>query len=422
MKLKTLLIGTSFIFLNFIGVAQETDQDRECKRMRFLAGEALKIQNYPEAAMYYLKGETICGGYEADNYERLLGTLKMVINGETDKARKTAYTDTIVGVYERTEKAGTYNQKDDLVRAAYLLNASKPDSKKADALFQRGIATQGKTVQEAYVSYYYYNLYALWFAAPEAEKPVYKKRLIAEFFALSKLVGEANMSAKAQENLTTYFNYVVRSCDDILPELGGFMSSFSQDPAVKKVAVINLIKLLESKECTSANQYVQLIDTLVVMDPSSLEAQQMKAKAQLSKKDYRGAIATLNTAKELATDAAKKNEITYDIARAHYLAGSYTSAYNVALTVSGEWKGEALIIAGKSVGSNANNCGNSTFERKCNYIYAVQLLQQGKSLGASDGGASSNYTKQFPTEQEVFENGSPASVTLSCYGVSVSPK
>ncbi|MGB0915231.1 MAG: hypothetical protein ACPGVI_04120, partial [Crocinitomicaceae bacterium] len=70
---------------------------------------------------------------------------------------------------------------------------------------------------------------------------------------------------------------------------------------------------------------------------------------------------------------------------------------------------------------NANNCGSSTFERKCNYIYAVQLLEQARSLGESTGGTISSFRNNFPTDSEKFENGSPSSVSLSCYGVSVNP-
>lgn len=416
MKLTNLLLGLS-LMIGFSSFSQDDDTERECKRMRFLAGEALKVKNYTEASTYYLKGEEICGGYDAANYARLIGSLRNAVNGAKDKESKTAYTDTLVATYDRCEAAGHYDQAEDLIRASYMLQASKPNSKKADELFVRGIAKQGNATQEAYISYYYYNLYSLWYAAADGDKPELKKRLISEYFNLSKLISSANMSVKAQENLTTYFNYVVRSCDDILPELKGFMSALSQDPAVKKASVMNFITLLEDKECTSAAEYTQLIDTLVEIDPNSLDAQMMKAKALMAKNDYREAISTLKTAKSLSTDEAQKQEITYEIARAQFSSGSYTAAYNTSMTISGDLKSKALIIAGKAVGQNANNCGASTFERKCNNIYAVQLLQQG-GAGAS---TIAKYKNNYPTGQDCFDNGSPASVTLTCYGVTVSP-
>lgn len=401
---------------------EETDKDKECLRMRFLAGEEVGVRNFAAASMYYLKGEIICGGYDAANYGRLIGSLRNAINSVEDATAKTAYTDTLVAVYQRAEDAGAYDQKDDLLRASYILQASKPNRKKADELFQRGIKAQGVKTNEAYISYYYYNLYAMYAEAPEAEKAGLKKRMISEYFELSNLISKAGMSVKTQETITEYFNAVVRSCDDILPDLKGYIENLPTDPEAKKAAVLNFISLLEKKECTESAEYFKLIDIYVEIDPTSFEAQMMKAKALIGQNKYSDAISVLRTAKGLAPDDAKAQEINYEIARAQYSSGSYTAAYNTAMSVSGAMKGKALVIAGQCVGKNANNCGSSTLERKCNYIYAVQLLEQARNLGESTGGTISSYRGMYPTDGEIFDNGSPSSVSLSCYGVSVNPK
>jgi hypothetical protein len=418
MKLGNLILGVALI-AGFSSFGQE--EDKECLRMRFLAGEELKVNNYQGASMYYIKGETLCGGYDAANYARLIGSLRNAINNETDAARKTAYTDTLNGAYDRADKAGAYDTADDLIRGSYLLQGTKPNNVEADKFFVRGIAAQGVNTNEAYVSYHYYNLYSMWYAAPAEKKAELKKRLITEYFSLSKLITEANMSAKASENLTTYFNYIVRSCDDILPELKGFMSSLPQDKEVKTVTVKNFLNLLETKECTDSKEFMQLVDTLIAIDPTSFDAKMMKVKVLVSNKNYGAAISALRDAKEFAPDEATKQEIQYEIARAQFSQGSYSAAYSTAMSVSGEHKGKALIIAGQSVGQNANNCGSSTFERSCNNIYAVQLLQQGAALGASDGGAIGRYKARYPSADDCFQNGNPASVSLTCYGISVSP-
>jgi hypothetical protein len=56
MKIAKLLFGTLFLTSSFLGMAQESDQEKECLRMRFLAGEELKIKNYAAATSYYIKG------------------------------------------------------------------------------------------------------------------------------------------------------------------------------------------------------------------------------------------------------------------------------------------------------------------------------------------------------------------------------
>ncbi len=421
MKLEKLLLAVSLMFLT-LNFAQDSDvdPDRECKRMRFLAGEELKIKNYKGAVSYYIKGEKICGGYDAANYKRLIGSLRNTINSTKDK-EKTAYVDTLVNIYNITEEKGFYDKKDDLLRASYILQSSNPNREKADELFRSGIATNGTSTGEGYVSYFYYNTYAMYTAAPEDKKAEMKKRMISDYFELSSLISKANMSVKTQETITGYFNAVVKDCNDIVPELKGYIENLPTDPEVKKAAVMNFITLLDKKECSNAPEYSQLIDIYVEIDPTSLDAQLMKAKNLAAKKKYSQAIATLKTAKGIATNDSTKQEINYMIANTQYRAGSYTAAYNTGKSISGNKKGAGLAIAGKAVAANANNCGVSSFDRACNYIYAVQLLEKARALGESVGGTIANYKKHYPTKDQCFQNGNPDSVTLSCYGVTVKP-
>ncbi|MEJ6615671.1 MAG: tetratricopeptide repeat protein, partial [Crocinitomicaceae bacterium] len=357
-------------------------------------------------------------------------------------------------VYQRAEDAGVYDQADDLLRASYILQASSPNRKKADSLFQRGIKAQGVKTNEVYVSYFYYNTYAMNAAAKEIGKTEFtekyisltiaeteklgtdgakkmeneiikaktnelKKRMISDYFELSALVSKAGMSVKTQETITEYFNAVVRSCDDILPDLKGYMENLPTDPEMKKATVMNFLNLLENKSCTESPEYFKLVEIIVELDPNSFDAQMMKAKALIGQNKYSDAISTLRKAKELAPDDAKAQEINCEIARAQYSSGSYTAAYNTAMSVSGAMKGKALVIAGQCVGKNANNCGSTTMERKSNYVYAVQLLEQARSLGESTGGTISSYKAMYPTDQEKFENGNPSTMFLSCYNVTV---
>ena len=419
MKLGKLLLAT-FLFIGAASFAQE-DAELECLRMRKFAQDELKIKNYNGAVKYYIMGEKLCNGYDAANYKRLIGSIRNAINGTQDKAEKMAYIDTVVATYNRSELAGFYENKNDLLRASYILQSSNPDRNKADELFRRGIDTQGVATGEGYVSYFYYNTYAMFAAAPADQKADLKKRMITEYFELSNLISTANMSVKTQETITGYFNAVVKDCKDILPELNEYMENLPEDPELKKAALMNFITLLEKKDCTDAPEYGTLINKYVETDPTSLDAQLMKAKYLSSKGKSSEAIKTLKTAKGIATDPANKQEISYQIASAQFKARSYTAAYNTAMSVTGEHRGNALAIAGKSVGSNANNCGSSTFDRKCNYIYAVQLLEQARSLGGNVGGSISSYKGQYPTSDDCFQNGNPGSVTLTCYGVTVKP-
>lgn len=418
MKLAKFALG---VFLLVSAGLNAQEENRECDRMLFLAQQARMERNdFKESTMYMHKAEKICGGLEQKNMVILIISIRNTIAGVTDPAEKMAYQDSLEAAYVRAEATGMYDQADDLVRATNILGTSKPDRKKADELYKRGIATLGEKTHESYVSYYYYNLYAIYAEATGDEQKARKKEMITVYFELSTLIGKANMSAQTQQTITEYFNAVVRTCDDILPDLKGFMSTLPQDIEVKKLTVNNFLSLLEKKECTDSPEYYQLIDTLVSIDPTSLETLSRLAEIQIKRGKLNDGIATYQKIKGLTEDPELKNELQYKITNAYYRTGSYTTAYSAAMSVQGKYRGQALIIAGNCVAKNANNCGSSTFERKCNYLYAVQLLEQAKALGENVSGIS-NYRANFPTSEECFDNGSPSSVTLSCYGVSVSP-
>ncbi|MFM9029023.1 MAG: hypothetical protein ACKOQ6_13690 [Bacteroidota bacterium] len=417
MKIGRLLFGTFLITAAISTYAQESDQERECKRMRFLAGEELKIKNYAAATTYYLKGENICGTYDKANYDRMVGTIRNAISTETDKARKTAYTDTLVGAYDRMEKAGHYDQANDLIRATYIIQSSKPERVKADELYSRAMHKEGAAPTEAHVSYYYYNLYVMFTEAAADKKPEYKKRLISEYFFLSKLITSLNMSVKTQENLLSYFNGSVKTCDDILPELKGYLKSLPTDVDAKKASVNNFISLLEMKSCTKSAEYGMLIDTLNRIDPS-VDGKMAQSRYLRSVDKFNESIAKYKEAKSMTADADKKEECEYSIAEIQFNElKSYRAAYSTAMGITGKYRSSALKIAAQCVAQTANTCGSSTFERKCNYIYAAELADR-----AGDGAMAAKYRAAAPSQEEVFENGGAKTLTLSCWGVSVSVK
>jgi hypothetical protein len=344
----------------------------------------------------------------------MTGTLRNAISTETDKAKKTAYTDTLVGAYERMETAGVYDPSNDLIRATYIIQSSKPNRPKADELYARAIHKEGSAATEAHISYYYYNMYVMFTEAAAEKKPELKKRLISEYFFLSRMITAANMSVKTQENFLSYFNGVVKTCDDILPELKGFMKSLPVEIESKKSSVKNFITLLEMKECTKSVEYGMLIDTLNSMDPS-VDGKMAQARYLNSLSKFGDAISKYKEAKSMATGDDVKEEIEYKILEIQYHdQNSYRTAYTTAMGINGKYRSAALKLAAQCVSQTANSCGSSTFERKANYLYAAQLADR-----AGDGSAAARYRSSGPADGDWFEAG-VSSVTLSCWGVTVS--
>lgn len=418
MKLGNLLVVASLL----IGTSTfaQDDAERECLRMRKIANDALSFTNYKEAVEYFLKGEAICAEFGKDNYDRLISSLTRIINAEEDEAVYKAYVDTLIGAYERAEEKGFYDTGDDMRRGYFYLQGSDPQYKKADQYMKSGVEKSGSEVNEAFIPIYYYNIYTLWYIEQNAEqKQALKQRLIREYFSLSKLIQEANFAPKTQEDLTAYRGLAIKSCEDILPEVPAFMKELPVDPAVKKTMMLDMARLLKELGCAKTAEFKKLGVELYALDPNDIEVILIWLEGLDTPREkidaYEKLLVNAKTEEE-------KNKYRYQIASEYFNMGSYSTAYAKAKVVGGEQKGNALSIMGQSVGKTAMSCGESTFERKCNYLYAVQLLEQAQANGASGlGGVIGSYKANYPTSEDCFDNGNPGSVTLTCWGVSVSP-
>ena len=405
------------IFMTTLFFGQEMDNNKECQRMLLFVSQELKMKNYAMASMYYLKGETICGEeYGAKEYDAMSKTLRNTIITETDNVRKKLYTDTLLGVYDRMDAKGYYNEVESSKRATFIMMSSKPDYKKADEIYLRAFENNNK-FNDAELTYYYYNLYTLFSITSGDEQTAFKKRLISDYFLLSKKIESEKFASSTQQSLTGYFNSLVRSCDDILPELNGFMSSLPQDKEAKKKAVNNFLKLLKEKGCTESNEYEMLIDTIISID-NTIDAVLAKAQLLKVKKRFKESISVYQTAVQMTELDSIKNEIMMDVLDIQYSnLNAYRTAYNTALTIKGMNRSKALLVAANCVAKTANSCGSSTFERKCNYYYAAQLANQ-----AGEPGIASKFKANAPTADEIFSNNSPATLKLSCWNVTVDVK
>jgi hypothetical protein len=415
--MKKFGLGLVVVFMVSMTFGQKDSlQDRECKRMQLFVGQELKVKDYARATMYYLKGETICGNYDAKKYKNMIQTMRNTVATEKDKANKKLYIDTLIAAYDRAEKKGFFNAAEASIRGLYILQSSVPNREKADSLFTVAFAANN-TFKDAQLSYYYYNLYTMYTKAKDDLKQVYKKRIISDYFRLSRKIENEGFKARTQESMTNYFNNVVRTCDDILPDLNGFMSDLPQDKAKKKKAVNNFLNLLKDKQCTESDEYAMLIDTIISID-NTADAVLAKADLLKVKKKYKASIEVLRTALEMAENDTLKGDIKLAILEIQYTnLSSYKSAYNTALSISGSNRSKALMVASNCVAKLANTCGSSTFDRKCNYYYAAQLATK-----AGESSLAAKYRENCPTSDEIFSNNSPAQVTLSCWGVTVDIK
>jgi len=415
--MKNVVLFGILTLTSVVGFAQnDSIQKRECDRMRFLAGEELKLKNFAGALTYYQKAETICGNFDKAAYERMSQAAINANATETDKVRKALFADTVISIYGRMDSKSFFDQKNALTRASFYLKITTIDRAKADEWYTQALKN-GVQFNESQLLTYYNNLYQMYIASKDDLKGAIKKRLINDYFVFSKLVTDAGMTPKTQETLTNVFNTLIKTCDDILPDLAGFMKTLPQEKEAKIKAVNNFMTILKEKGCTGSKEYEMLVDTIIKVD-NSIDAVLAKANLQMAKKRYDDAISTYRTAINMSTSSTQKEDLEYEILEIVYFKkDNIRGAYNMAMGINGSKRSKALEIAADCVAKLANSCGTSTFERKCNYLYAAELAQR-----AGDGSKASRYRAMGPSNTEIFTEGNPSSASLSCWGVSVSLK
>jgi hypothetical protein len=390
------------------------------------------ISEYKRELDFRLKAERACPDFDLKNYRQIQRVINDLMKRDTSNVK--SYFDTLNAMLERMD-AKSINDVKNGIRAANYLKGTNPNRDKADAFYQKALNETTVKPEDELVQNYYLNIYNIYNNAPEIGKSALKERMISEYFVLSKLCVDKQSKEETQAYLTNTLNLILKSCEDILPEISVYLKKLPSNKDQKLITVNNLINILEDKDCTSSDEYVILIDTLLKID-RSYKSLLVKAKLLSFKGNTADAMNLFKEARGMAKNDAEKKIIEDEITKVQeriaaqeynkvlnlFNGGNYKSAYNAAMGVSGKYRGEALKIAGQCVGQLANSCGASTFERKCNYYHAVNLLQQAQNAGANVGGLIGSYRANCPSADEKFDAGNPSSQSLSCWGVTVSIK
>jgi hypothetical protein len=443
---RILFFGFVFTVLNSFGQTSDCLSSGAGKKPIYDAQKAKKaamtmdsvsdtkgaISEYKRELDFRLKAERACPDFDLKNYRQIQRVLNDLMKRDTSNVK--SYYDTLNAMLERMD-AKSINDVKNNIRAANYLKGTSPNRDKADVFYQKALNETGAKLEDQLVQNYYLNIYNIYNNAPEIGKSALKERMISEYFTLSKLCVDKALKEETQTYLTNTLNLILKSCDDILPEISVYLKKLPSNKDQKLITVNNLINILEDKDCTSSDEYVILIDTLLKID-RSYKSLLVKAKLLSFKGSTSDAMNLFKEARGMAKNDAEKKIIEDEITKVQeriaaqefnkalnlFNGGNYKSAYNAAMGISGKYRGEALKIAGQCVGQLANSCGSSTFERKCNYYHAVNLLSQAQSAGANVGGLIGTYRSQCPTADEKFDAGNPSSQSLSCWGVTVSVK
>jgi|SRR5690554_180058 len=415
MKIERILLAALFV-ISFGGLtfAQGDGQPDECTRFKAIAGNAYQAQEFEKVTHYYVKALNECDKLELKFYNPFIYAVqKSYGNAKADTVAGPAYLDTLIMVYEAGQKAhGIQIDWQTYLGYYYLIQGESGGMKKADEALKLGVHHSAEKISPSFLQQYYANLYNLWVQEQdETLKNEYKKRIISEYFKLSEYANKGNMGPEIINFLSSIIDNAVTDCASILPEINDFIQELPQEVEAKKSTVKNFMALIESKDCTKSKEYAMLVDTIIAIDPS-VDAVLAKAKLQISQGSTSAAIATFREALSMATDAEGKSDIELQIANAYFRSGSYQAAHNAGIAVSGKNSAKGYEIAARSVNAMMNDCGVSTFDRKANNYYAVELAEK-----SGNSALISSYKSQCPTSSDIFNEDKSVgeTVTLSCW-------
>jgi tetratricopeptide (TPR) repeat protein len=416
MKIEKLLLATLFV-ISFSGLsfAQGEAQPNECTRFKAIAGNAYQAKEYEKVTMFYIKALNECEKLELKFYNPFIYAVqKSYSNAKGDSVARAAYLDTLVMVYEAGQEAhGMQIDWQTYLGYYYLAQGNPGGMNKADEALKLGVHHQKAEISKSFLQQYAANLFNLWVQEQDEKvKAEYKKRLITEYFKLSEYANEGAMGPEMLTFLSDIITNVATDCASILPDINAFMKELPQELEAKKATVNNFMALLENTDCTKSAEYAMLVDTIIAIDPS-VGAVLAKAKLQVSQGNSSAAINTFKEALSMVESAEEKSDIELEIANLYFRAGSYKAAHNAGLAITGRNSARGYEIAARSVNAMMNDCGVSTFERKANNYYAVELAEK-----SGNSSLVSSLKSQCPSSSDIFNEDKSVgeSVTLSCWG------
>ncbi len=337
------------------------------------------------------------------NGTRLLGTF---IQKEKDAARKNALVDSLFLIYDMRiqhfgEEAFVLGRK-----GVDMLIFSPERCQEAFDILARSVELGGARSEAGTLSAYYQALNCLY-----TNGQATKDQMLAAYVMLMDLV-DANLAdemmkpadreyfTKARDNIYALF-FKVAECEDIGRIVGDMLKAKPDDKELK----MRLLRVLNSKDCTEEAVYFPLAKEVHDADPSSESAYSL-AMYLAKRNDLTGAARLFKEAVDLCGSCPDKVKYLLkagQVASAngnHSLARSYA---NQILQIDPR-NGEALILIGNAVASQAGDCEppDSWGVYWLAYDYYQKARNADASVADKAGDRMAASQARFPSTSEAF--------------------
>ena len=178
---------------------------------------------------------------------------------------------------------------------------------------------------------------------------------------------------------------------------------------------------LSGKDCTEDPLFFQLVEALHKQEPSAKSALYL---GQLAEADGNAAKALeyFQQSAELETDPQDKARVFYKIAENYKGKGQFSQArnfYRQAISAKPSM-GRAYLQIANMYASSANNCGETTFEKRAVYWLAADYAARAGRVDPSISGTASEtaaaYRGRAPQRSDIFQQDMQGkTINISCW-------
>jgi tetratricopeptide (TPR) repeat protein len=446
MKLK--LYFTAIMLLGMMGVSNAQAQNPECMTNLSIFSEHAKVKNYDAAYEPWKMVYEACP--QLNNAIYVYG--ERILKDKIDKAsgaEKEGFVNDLMGLYDNKLEhfASKTSPGETMVDKAMV----KYDNKMADDAAMYSMLSEAftkdrgnfKNPKALYI--YFSSLVDLHNAGSKDLQEVFEvydevlakideenTKLTDQIAKLLPKEDAGTLTSKEKRRLRSYNSYseaygkiegsidsklgALADCDNLIPLYQKNFESKKSDLKWVKSAVGRMF----SKECTDDPLFKEMVEVQAELDPSAdvyVYLGTLKSKSG----DTNGAVSDFNKALELETDARKKSNIAYKVATI-YRNGSKSTARSYAQKAidANPANGRAYLLIASLYANSANQCGNTTFEKRAIYWKAADMARKAGRVDPSLSGRASqsavSYEAKAPTKEMIFTEGMAGkSVSFSCW-------
>ncbi|WP_372918543.1 hypothetical protein [Salegentibacter sp.] len=447
--MKTKLIA--LVFGAVIGSGVVSAQSNDCATMAALAYDDAKAKDYEAAYEPLMKVRKECPKYSLATFQYGERALKYKIDNSEGEEQK-EYIEELIELWEERlelfpEKSSKGKIYGDIAQLRFDYKIG--DKEEQYEAFDRAFTEDPDNFTSPKGIYAYFSLlvdmqdagdrsledvfakYDEVIAKVESEEnelaerlaPLLEKQEQAETLTAKEktLVKNSEINLKAYNQVKNAINGKLgqrADCDNLIP-------LYTKDFEEKKTDVDwlkNANARLSAKDCTEDPLFVKVSEALHKLEPSAKSAFSLGQLAEANG-DRSKALEYYNEAAELEDDNNAKSRIYYRIANNYKDRGSFSQArtyYRRALDARPSL-GSAYLQIANMYANSANDCGNTTFEKRAVYWaaadYARRAASVDPSIASNANQAASSYMGRAPQKSDVFQEGRSAgeAIQIGCW-------